>query len=559
VKSFFQRFADRTELFCRRHPWSAAAFILIFIVVVILLRASILRYQNYFGMYHDDGVYLVSAQSLSENHGYRIASLPGQPHQTKYPIGYPFLLSLALRLMPVFPANLPALEAMQVALSVAAILGMVSYLEATKKVTILLGLTIAAACLLNMRFIDFAPMLMSDLPSAVLLAACMWSAEKQLRTKDSFKPWAGLLMAAAVTVRTQAIVLAPALFCFYVFRKRWKTLIATFIVAFLFIAPQIWWQSHYSNSSPDFITFYTNYLKHAYITAPSLDASYQAMLGNFNWSVVLQINTYFPGLEQISYQLLSPIAFFLIYTLGYGLLVLPSSIGVLVKIRQASLPALFCFFYAALLCCWPSKLEWRHILPVMVLGYYFYFVGFRFLASQIKRIAHTGRFFAGFCRVVSVTFCCYLICGAGLLSCSKAGWMKSIAVPPPPVTATDFQQAVSWVKENTPANSVFVCNNDPVFYLYTRRHAIMPSRLEVWRFTTDQYVDPKSLLEAIEYSHATYVMNEPAFRSMGYSYTQLAQSIEALNRKTPGFLVPVFESANKLVTVYKIEKSILKP
>ncbi len=544
---------DRTRLFFWRHPWIAAAYVLLSIVLVVLLRASILRYQNYFGMYHDDGVYLVSSQSLSENLGYRIISLPGEPYQTKYPIGYPFLLSLCLRLMPAFPANLLGLETLQVLLSTTAILTMVSYLVATKKVTILLGLTIAAACLLNMRFIDFAPMLMSDLLGAILLAACMWCAEKQLRTKDTFLPWAGLLLAATVTIRTQAVVLAPALFCFYVFRKRWKTLITTFVVALLLVVPQIWWQSHTSRSSPDFITFYTSYMKHANTTAPSLNASYQSIVGNFNWSVILQINTYFPGLEQISYQLLSPIVFFLIYNIGYYLLALPSVIGVLVKIRKASLPALFCFFYAALLCFWPSKLEWRHVLPVMVLGYYFYFVGFRFLAAQLKRVAHPGKFYAGSCRILAVTFCSYLIGGAGFLSCSKAGWLNSLATSPPPVTAIDFQQAVSWVKENTPVNSIFVCNNDPVFYLYTRRHAILPSRLEVWRFVTDQYVDPKSLLDAIDYSHATYVMNEPAFRSMGYSYTQLARAIDDINVTSPGYLLPVFQSEHKLITVYKTD------
>src|SRR5512140_1203032 len=37
------------------------------------------------GILHDDAVYLVSAKSLAQGHGYRIESLPGQPFQTKYP------------------------------------------------------------------------------------------------------------------------------------------------------------------------------------------------------------------------------------------------------------------------------------------------------------------------------------------------------------------------------------------------------------------------------------------------------------------------------------------
>ena len=38
---------------------------------------------------HDDCLYFVSAKSLADGGGYRIASLPGEPPQTKYPPLYP--------------------------------------------------------------------------------------------------------------------------------------------------------------------------------------------------------------------------------------------------------------------------------------------------------------------------------------------------------------------------------------------------------------------------------------------------------------------------------------
>ena len=55
---------------------------------------------------HDDCLYFVSAKSMADGGGYRIASLPGEPPQTKYPPLYPLVLSLAWRLVPEFPANL---------------------------------------------------------------------------------------------------------------------------------------------------------------------------------------------------------------------------------------------------------------------------------------------------------------------------------------------------------------------------------------------------------------------------------------------------------------------
>src|SRR5258708_24102589 len=46
-----------------------------------------------FGKYQDDGLLLFAGKSLHDSGGYRIASLPGQPYQPKYPPLYPLLLS----------------------------------------------------------------------------------------------------------------------------------------------------------------------------------------------------------------------------------------------------------------------------------------------------------------------------------------------------------------------------------------------------------------------------------------------------------------------------------
>jgi hypothetical protein len=65
------------------------------------------------GMYHDDGIYLVTGRALAEGEGYRIISLPDAPPQTKYPILFPFLLSLVWRIVPSFPNNLVWLRAVR--------------------------------------------------------------------------------------------------------------------------------------------------------------------------------------------------------------------------------------------------------------------------------------------------------------------------------------------------------------------------------------------------------------------------------------------------------------
>src|SRR3990170_7346602 len=57
------------------------------------------------GVYHDDGIYLVTGKALAEGKGYRIISLPGELLQTKYPILFPAVLSVAWKIFPKFPEN----------------------------------------------------------------------------------------------------------------------------------------------------------------------------------------------------------------------------------------------------------------------------------------------------------------------------------------------------------------------------------------------------------------------------------------------------------------------
>jgi len=62
------------------------------------------------GMFHDDGVYLVTAKALATGQGYRIISLPEEIPQTKYPILFPLVLSGVWRLAPEFPENVFVLK-----------------------------------------------------------------------------------------------------------------------------------------------------------------------------------------------------------------------------------------------------------------------------------------------------------------------------------------------------------------------------------------------------------------------------------------------------------------
>ena len=62
-----------------------------------------------FRKYQDEGLYLIAGKSLQHSEGYRIASLPWKPFQTKYQLLYPLLLSVLWSIDGRFPEKFVAL------------------------------------------------------------------------------------------------------------------------------------------------------------------------------------------------------------------------------------------------------------------------------------------------------------------------------------------------------------------------------------------------------------------------------------------------------------------
>jgi hypothetical protein len=87
------------------------------------------------GLYHDDDIYAAVANSLAEGKGYRIASLPANPAQTKYPFLYSLVLSFIWKPDQRFPENMFLLKAFNVACLVGIfILSFVFYTRTVRKI-----------------------------------------------------------------------------------------------------------------------------------------------------------------------------------------------------------------------------------------------------------------------------------------------------------------------------------------------------------------------------------------------------------------------------------------
>ena len=78
-----------------------------FLLVIVVALVAILTITPWpVGAYEDDAIYTVLAKALASGDGYRLINLPGAPHATHYPPGYPFVLALLWRFAPNFPDNI---------------------------------------------------------------------------------------------------------------------------------------------------------------------------------------------------------------------------------------------------------------------------------------------------------------------------------------------------------------------------------------------------------------------------------------------------------------------
>src|SRR5580692_2582502 len=79
------------------------------ILLLLLIPSAVFAWRSRsmpeFASLHDDGIFFVTAKSIAEG-GYRIASLPENPLQTKFPPLYPLYLSAIWKLNSNFPDNL---------------------------------------------------------------------------------------------------------------------------------------------------------------------------------------------------------------------------------------------------------------------------------------------------------------------------------------------------------------------------------------------------------------------------------------------------------------------
>ena len=203
------------------------------------------------GIFHDDGVYLVTAKALAEGSGYRIVSLPWEPAQTKYPVLFPFLLSLVWRVFPEFPGNLPLLRLVPLGFGVAWLALSYRLLRALgeSRDRTMLGLAVVAVSPWVV-FLSTAT-LAETVFSALIVAATLLLVRIDaggVRRLEALG--AGMLMSAAVLTRAAGAAPALAGFLVLILRRRWRSAAEYAFGAVVVYLPWLLWVASQPPTSP---------------------------------------------------------------------------------------------------------------------------------------------------------------------------------------------------------------------------------------------------------------------------------------------------------------------
>jgi hypothetical protein len=237
------------------------------IAAVLLLPSAWLLVQfpdlPRFGQLHDDSLYFVSAQSLAQGDGYSIPSLPGTPAQTKYPPLYPLLLSIAWRVTPEFPANLP-IAGWFSWLALPAILLQLPALFARWGFSFSRGTALLALFALNSYVILFSTQLLSELWFLAFVLAAIAALERCL-TGESAK-WAvlaGVGAGLAYLTRSAGIALfaAGALYLWTHKQRRLAVIFCATAAPFA-IAWMAWAKSNQTPTNDPELIYYLDYFRY---------------------------------------------------------------------------------------------------------------------------------------------------------------------------------------------------------------------------------------------------------------------------------------------------------
>ena len=437
------------------------AAVLLLFLVPSAYQAWKSRDMPQLGAQQDGSIAWVSAKSVAEGGGYRIASLPGQPWQTKYPPLFTLYLSLVWRISPSFPANLP-LATLFCWMWLPVWLAMAWHLFRDMGASPNHALLLCGVLAVNPHAVFFG---MTSMTEVMFSALWMASAVLAVRAKDSvgLAALAGLLGGAAYLTKSAALPLVVVVLLYFAMHKRYRGAIA-FAAAMLpaMAGWTLWTRAHMTTSSDATTMYYTNYFGyHLYIV--SLRDVPAVLLKNWD-RLLWGIGGVLSGVGETSANGTGSHL-----EMAAGIWRLLGLAAIACAFRQARRIGFnpyhgFALGHLILLVVWHYPPNERFVFPVLPV----FLAGLPFDVSRIGALFKRSRPLArwglagGLALLTSIWI---LLAGVHVtsgISAAVNGARRQLAAN---------RSAYQWIAQNTPAEATFLAYDDPLLYLYTGRAA----------------------------------------------------------------------------------------
>jgi hypothetical protein len=465
------------------------------------------------GIYHDDGIYVVTAKALAEGKGYRIISLPGELVQTKYPILFPSLLAVVWKIFPKFPENAILLKMVPLFGTLFWVWLLYKFIKEKEKNTDI-STGIILTTLASPWVVFFSVVILSETIFAFLCTGaliCLNRLEGNPGEKEICTLLlSSILAAAAFLTRTAGLPLLFAGMISLLLRRRYRTCVQFFLLYTIFVSPWILWQAIHHDSYILANSYYTS-------------SNYQ------NWNILVN---YPPSIKieilakNILFLLFSPSNLLGLNFSWFGTLYFPYTLAILVtsfsllgffrdlRMGIKSIHIFLLFYYGMLLIwVWPPI---RFVVPIFPFWLFFAYKGIMLAcanfssSARIQRIVNEGL----------IILLCICLGSSLYLFSSKALRIHQAPVPisNPPTNENynwfGVSSLLAWTSENTPSDSVLLGNLDPTIYLYTGRKAVRgfvaDPYLLYYSDKSDQSIGSESdLLGVLITQNVNYIIRTP--------------------------------------------------
>jgi hypothetical protein len=499
----------------------------------------------------DEGVYVTTAKALATTGEYKIIALPGEPYQTKYPILYPWMLSLIWHLNPDFPSNIGLFRWLSILFGLGFLCVLFLFLSDLLEGKKIIALSIVGLCALHPAVISSSTAILSEavylFSSCLALLAVMKLGRRAGSTLHLFL--AALGLAFSFYVRVVGVALIAATIFHFLLGKRWRDFLGLLILMSMLLSPWLYW-CHIRDETlrfPEYI-YNTNYLSDfkQLIEAQGLVASIARNLTH----IILGIPKLLVYPSQTDLRLITN----LMAWLGLPMLIF-FMMGFFRSIRAGvnGIVHGYTLAYLIMLLLWPYPPGERFLLPLLPFFFLFVLIEISHIIDQANRALISGQG-PNVWKSVCLVLIPLILVGMSVLSLAFHSVRFAIHTRQElqlvEEREKDMMESFYWLEKETRPSDFIMAYLYPIYYLYTGRKTAPMSFNPKRELTMPQFVITPVRKHRIKY----LVVGELDFAVYTSDVVQaMRQELRHVITASGGLLFEkVFRSAHGKYEIYKI-------